>query len=84
MVHGRCAFECPKGESRHLQGACVALLKPGFSFAIAARAARMPDSFARYINVDDFRNRHAVVGSRHGVAYAQAKDLAWGHCSIMP
>jgi alpha-ketoglutarate-dependent taurine dioxygenase len=21
MVHGRCAFECPKGESRHLQGA---------------------------------------------------------------
>ena len=41
-------------------------------------------SFVRYINVDDFHNRHAVVGSRHGVAYAQAKDIAWGHCSIMP
>ena len=24
MVHGRCAFECPKGETRHLQGAYVA------------------------------------------------------------
>jgi hypothetical protein len=37
-----------------------------------------------YINVDDFRNRHAVVGSRHGRSYAQVKDVAWGHCSVMP
>jgi len=76
MVHGRCAFECPKGESRHLQGACVALLKPVFSFAIAAGAARMPDVFCQIHQ----RGRLPQPACRGGEQARGGVRAGQGHC----
>jgi hypothetical protein len=55
--------------------------------AVASRLGALPATlnvFCRYINVDDVRNRHAVLSRCHGLSYSQSKDLAWGHCSVLP